>query len=356
MAQADPLPAALQTVYDQTCSDRMHFYGASRWHCTYFKSGGAIPDEDRRGWVVPRSFVWLDIINIDQNRRQLQEEVQLTLKVYAGAARHVVASPACWSRGWCLFEMAIRNRALLNVPATSDGVAPTGASHSAEAAGSQAVDVTAGASGTGFEPAGAEGIQGLGAGGAGGADAGGAGSGAAEPSAAGTWDDRDSRARWLLQRVALRRPELDAILACDSNSAGCFSGAGQVDQQVAEAFKDYFCQVMQGFDVPLPTSMSYVRVPFDELQRRLQVPSAMGQVSKLRCGQPLAGLLLHCRLCFDDVAFEAAGFSSEEDRAAVQEAVQRVFGGLGRMDAVIRGVLQACARHSFMQMYDAENW
>ena len=63
LAQPDPLPAALQTVYDQTCSDRMHYYGTSRWHCMYFKSGGTILNEDRRGLFVPRSFLWLDIIN-----------------------------------------------------------------------------------------------------------------------------------------------------------------------------------------------------------------------------------------------------------------------------------------------------
>lgn len=56
---------------------------------------------------------------------------------------------------------------------------------------------------------------------------------------------------------------------------------------------------MQGFDIPLPGSMSFVQVPFHELQRRLRAPSAMGQGSKLRYGLPLAGLLLHCHLSFD---------------------------------------------------------
>ena len=40
----------------------------------------------------------------------------------------------------------------------------------------------------------------------------------------------------------------------------------------------------------------------------------------------------------------------------MQEVVERLSGGMGKMDAVIRGVLQACAWRSFMQMYDAENW
>ena len=72
-------------------------------------------DEDGSGWgwVIPCRFVWLDIVNVNQNSRDIVAELSILPEIYGSASRHVIAGFDCFSRGWCLFEIAMRNQALV---------------------------------------------------------------------------------------------------------------------------------------------------------------------------------------------------------------------------------------------------
>lgn len=146
---------ALQYIYDMSCRDRFHYYAVNPAEAVIFKanssvsengppgaaagpassqaailktsSGGAVSEADPAasvigsededgsgwGWVIPCRFVWLDIVNVNQNSRDIVAELSILPEIYGSASRHVIAGFDCFSRGWCLFEIAMRNQALV---------------------------------------------------------------------------------------------------------------------------------------------------------------------------------------------------------------------------------------------------
>ena len=158
----------MQYIYDMSCRDRFHYYAVNPAEAIIFKAGSSISDNSGQagpmtaasaaaakvaatgpvvseatilkadsgvsdtgpasvasvagseddadsgwGWVIPCRFVWLDIVNVNQNSRDIVAELSILPEIYGSASRHVIAGFDCFSRGWCLFEIAMRNQALV---------------------------------------------------------------------------------------------------------------------------------------------------------------------------------------------------------------------------------------------------
>ena len=58
--------------------------------------------------------VWLDIVNINQNARNIATELLVIRKVFTSASQHIMISREDLSRGWCFFEYALRNSVIQN--------------------------------------------------------------------------------------------------------------------------------------------------------------------------------------------------------------------------------------------------
>ena len=59
----------------------------------------------------PDGHIWLDIININQNARNINKELDIIPTVYKNAQKHIMISRSDLTRGWCYFEYAIRTKA-----------------------------------------------------------------------------------------------------------------------------------------------------------------------------------------------------------------------------------------------------
>eukprot|EP00128_Syssomonas_multiformis_P005808 Colp12_sorted_trinity150504_noHs@28603 len=59
-------------------------------------------------YVLSKEFVWLDIININQNSRHIGLDLACLPLIYQSAKFHIVSSLIAYERGWCCYEIAVR--------------------------------------------------------------------------------------------------------------------------------------------------------------------------------------------------------------------------------------------------------
>ncbi len=81
--------------------DLVHVLG----HCIHYAYSRHYDTRDE-------NYVWLDIVNINQNSRNLSEELTIVPTVYTTAEYHILISKENLRRGWCFFECALRTSAI----------------------------------------------------------------------------------------------------------------------------------------------------------------------------------------------------------------------------------------------------
>ncbi len=59
---------------------------------------------------LPLPYLWIDIVNINQNAKNIVEELHVLPYIYKGCTKHVISISECFTRGWCLFEIAVHNQ------------------------------------------------------------------------------------------------------------------------------------------------------------------------------------------------------------------------------------------------------
>ncbi len=60
-------------------------------------------------FLIDLDFIWLDIININQNSKDILQELQILPAIYKHENHKVINLGAALQRGWCCFEIAVHN-------------------------------------------------------------------------------------------------------------------------------------------------------------------------------------------------------------------------------------------------------
>lgn len=56
-----------------------------------------------------QDYLWIDIVNINQNAKDVNAELSILPSIYKNFDRHFIISFESFFRGWCLFEICTAN-------------------------------------------------------------------------------------------------------------------------------------------------------------------------------------------------------------------------------------------------------